>query len=165
MAQLAVGLFVAWVIVREIGNGDFDTGLQRVVIAILVALGVGLVFVLYRYRESFARWYYSLTPHPAQSMVEATMDRGIELDGKVFAEIMRPIPGGRIEKEVRAEQARALAERAHRYAERMRAEAERIKAKAQQDAEYIKAQDELVKAAIVHEQAKARLDALRKQRR
>ena len=109
------------------------------------------------------RWYYFLTPHPAQSMVEATMERGVELDGKAFADIMRPMPGGRIEKDVRAEQARKLAEKANHYAEAMRAEADRIKAKAQQDTEFIKAQDELTKAATVHEKAKARLDALRKQ--
>ncbi|MDO8575981.1 MAG: hypothetical protein Q7R90_01560 [bacterium] len=117
---------------------------------------------LFSMRETIMRWYYFLTPHPATGMVEATMHRGVELDGKAFAEIMRPIPGGRIEKEVRAEQARALAERAHRYAETMRAEADRIKAEAQRETEFIKAQDELAKAAIVHEKAKARLDALRK---
>ncbi len=117
---------------------------------------------LFSIRETIMRWYYFLTPHPATGMVETAMHSGVELDGKAFAEIMRPIPGGRIEKEVRAEQARALAGRAHRYAETIRAEAERIKAKAQQDTEFIKAQDELAKAAIVHEKAKARLDALRK---
>lgn len=117
---------------------------------------------LFSMRETFMRWYYFLTPHPAQSMVEATMERGVELDGKAFADIMRPMPGGRIEKEVRAEQARKLAEKANHYAEAMRAEADRIKAKAQQDTEFINAQDELTKAATVHEKAKARLDALRK---
>ncbi len=117
---------------------------------------------LFSMREIVMRWYYLLTPHPAQSMVEATMHRGVELDGKAFADIMRPMPGGRIEKEVRAEQARQLAEKAHRYAETMRAEADRIKAEAQQDAEFIRAQDDLAKAAIVHEKAKARLAALRK---
>lgn len=117
---------------------------------------------LFSMRETFMRWYYLFTPHPATSMVETAMHTGAELDGKAFAEIMRPMPGGRIEKEVRADQARKLAERAHRYAESMRAEADRIKAKAHEDAEFIKAQDELLKAATVHEQAKARLDALRK---
>jgi hypothetical protein len=117
---------------------------------------------LFSMRETIMRWYYFLTPHPATGMVEATMHRGVELDGKAFADIMRPMPGGRIEKEVRAQQAHALAAKAHQYAEKMRAEADRIKAKAQQDTEFIKAQDELTKAATVHEQAKARLDALRK---
>ena len=117
---------------------------------------------LFSMRETFARWYYSLTPHPAQSMVEASMHRGVEIDGQAFAEIMRPMPGGRIEKEVRAQQARNLAEKAHRYATEMRAEADRIKAEAERDIEFIKAQDELTKAATVHEKAKARLDALRK---
>ncbi len=117
---------------------------------------------LFSIRETLARWYYSLTPHPAESMVEATMHRGAQLDGKAFAEIMRPMPGGRIEKEVRAQQARKLAEKAHRYAEAMRVEADRIKAEAQRDAEFIRAQKELTRAAEVHEQAKARLDALRK---
>ena len=47
----------------------------------------------------------------------------------------------------------------------MRAEAVRIKAAAQQEADFIKAQDDLVKAATAHEKAKARLDALRKRTR
>jgi hypothetical protein len=101
---------------------------------------------LFSKREIVMRWYYFLTPHPAQAMVEASMHNGVELDGRVFADIMRPIPGGRIEKEVRGQQARKLAERAHRYAEAMRAEADRIKAQAQQDTEFIKVQDDLAKA-------------------
>jgi hypothetical protein len=129
---------------------------------IKILFWIAIAAWLFSMRETFARWYYSLTPHPAQSMVEATMHRGVELDGKAFAEIMRPMPGGRIEKEVRAQQARNLAEKAHRYAETMRVEADRIKAEAQRDTEFIKAQDELTKAATVHEKAKARLDALRK---
>ena len=120
---------------------------------------------LFSMRETFMRWYYLLTPHPATAMVEAAIHRGVELDGKAFADIMRPMPGGRIEKEVRAQQAHALAAKAHQYAEKMRAEADRIKAKAQQDAEFIRAQDELAKAAIVHEKAKARLEALRNRTR
>lgn len=133
-----------------------------------VWFGIKLVFWgavaawLFWKREMFMRWYYYLTPHPAEDMVDAAMNRGAGLDGKVFAEIMRPIPSGRIEKEVRAEQARKLAERAHRYAEDIRAEAERIKAETQRDTEFINAQDELAKAATAHEKAKARLNALRK---
>lgn len=133
-----------------------------------VWLGIKLLFWgaiaawLFSMREIIMRWYYFLTPHPAESMVEAAIHSGVELDGKAFADIMRPMPGGRIEKEVRAEQARKLTEKAHRYAETMRVEAERIKAEAQRDTEYIKAHDELAQAAIVHEKAKARLDALRK---
>lgn len=117
---------------------------------------------LFSMRETIMRWYYFLTPHPAEAMVEAAMHRSVELDGKAFADIMRPVPGGRIEKEVRSKQALILAEKAHRYAESMRAEADRIKAEAERETEFIKAQDELTKAAIVHEKAKARLDALRK---
>jgi len=133
-----------------------------------VWLGIKLLFWgaiaawLFSMREIIMRWYYFLTPHPAQTMVDAAIHSGVELDGKAFADIMRPIPGGRIEKEVRAEQASKLTEKAHRYAEEMRVEAERIKAEAQRDTEYIKAHDELAQAAIVHEKAKARLDALRK---
>ncbi|MGO8754651.1 MAG: hypothetical protein ACLQHK_05415 [Gallionellaceae bacterium] len=133
----------------------------------------GLATWIFSKREIIMRWYYLLTPHPAESMVEAAMHSGVNLDGKAFADIMRPMPGGRIEKEVRAQQARKLAEKAHRYAETMRAEAERImaeaqrdteliKAEAQQDTEFIKAQDELIKAAMAHKKAKASLDILRK---
>lgn len=134
-----------------------------------VWLGIKLLFWgaiaawLFSMRETIMRWYYFLTPHPAEAMVEAAMHRGVELDGKAFADIMRPVPGGRIEKEVRSKQALTLAEKAHRYAETMRAEADRIKAEAERETEFIKAQDELIKAALVHEKAKARLDALRKQ--
>jgi hypothetical protein len=121
-----------------------------------------IAFWLFSIRETIMRWYYMLTPHPATGMVESAMHTGAELDGKAFAEIMRPIPGGRIEKEVRADQARKLAERAHRYAESMRVEADRLAAEARRESEFIKAQDELVQAATAHEKAKARLDALRK---
>lgn len=129
---------------------------------IKVAFWCAVAAWLFSKREIIMRWYYFLTPHPAKAMVEASMHRGVELDGKAFADIMRPVPGGRIEQKVREEQARKLAEKAHRYTEAMRAEADRIKAKAQRETEFIKAQDELTEAAIAHEQAKARLDAFRK---
>ncbi len=171
--QVLFVLFLGFVIVNIIGSGDFATGLHRIWVVIGIALAVGLaIFLLLNGRkiavlfativERIARLYYSLTPHPAKSMVETAMHTGAELDGKTFAEIMRPMPGGKIEKEVREEQARKLTEKAYRYAESMRAEADRIKAKAEQDAQFIKAQDDLLEAATVHEKAKARLKALRK---
>jgi len=124
----------------------------------LLALGIWL----FMKREQIARWYYFLTPHPAEGMVVRAIRAGAEVDGKAFAEIMRPMPGGRIEKEVRAEQARNLAERAERHASVIRAEAERIMAAARRDAEFLGAQDELARATMAHERAKARLDALRR---
>ena len=135
----------------------------------LTVFGFIAVWILSK-GDVILRWYYYLTPHPAEGMVNAAIESGHELDGKAFANIMRPVPGGRIEKQVRAEQARNLAQRAQHHAAASRveadrikaAEADRIKARAQRDTDFINAQEALAKAANVHEQAKARLEALRK---
>src|SRR5438045_3415681 len=89
----------------------------------ITAFAVGVIVALVLLRERIVRWYYLLTPHPAQQMVDAAIYNGREFDGKAFADIMRPMPGGRIEKEVRAEQARALVAKANAHADRMRREA------------------------------------------
>jgi hypothetical protein len=130
-------------------------------IAVLGSIAIWLI----RRWETFARWYYMLTPHPAAGMVNHAMSTGAPIDGEAFASIMWPVPGGRVEKKVRAAQAQDLAARAARHTERMTAEAERIKAKAVQEAEFIRAQDELATAAIAHEAAKARLTALQTRRK
>jgi hypothetical protein len=149
----------------------FWTTVKTLVIDVPLAIMAFLVLRwFYRRRESILRWYYLLTPHPARQMVEDAITRGVALDGAAFAELMRPIPGGRVEKQVRAEQGRALAERARQFEERLRAEANhltaaearRVAAQAHADAEFTTAQNELAQAAVAHEKAKARLDALRK---
>jgi len=123
----------------------------------------GVLIWLFTKREVIARWYYFLTPHPATGVVNAAIESGVDIDGKTFAAIMRPLPGGKIEKDVRAQQARVLSAKAQRHMEALRAEAERVMAEAVRDKDFINAQDELVKAATAHERAKARLNALRKQ--
>jgi len=153
---IIAGIFLNW-----LGGGDIGQGL--VVLWHLFEIGflIWVAYFLFSKRETIARWYYFLAPHPATAMVEASIERGVELDGQAFADLMRPVPGGRIEKEVRAEQARRLCERAQQHAERLRAEADRVQEEARRDREFITAQDDLVKATVAHERAKARLDALR----
>jgi hypothetical protein len=141
---------------------DVGSFFSTIWLLIKLAFWGGIAAWLFSKREIIARWYYSLTPHPATAMVEAAIERGVELDGQAFADLMRPMPGGAIEKQVRAEQARKLTGRAQAHADRLRTEADQIRDEARREKEFITAQDDLAKAAVAHERAKARLDALRK---
>lgn len=125
-------------------------------------IGIGLfLFWLWTKREIILGWYYALKPHPADDMVHQRVSGGGELDGQLFAEIMRPVPGGRIEQRVRAEQARRLAAMARAAAESRLAELERMKAKVVQEAAFLRAQEDLRSAVETHEMTMARLDAVK----
>jgi hypothetical protein len=127
---------------------------------ILAAIGLWL----WSKREMFLSWYYGLKPHPASAMVRTRIKGGGALDGALFAEIMRPVPGSPIEQRVRADQARQLAAMARAAAETRLRELERLKAKAIEEAAFIRAQEDLRSAVEAHEMAMARLDALREWR-
>jgi hypothetical protein len=130
----------------------------------LILLGLVLLWIVEN-REMLLRWYYGLKPHPATDIVESRIHGGGPIDGALFAEIMRPVPGGRIEKRIRAEQASKLAAMAREAAEARLRELERLKAKALQEAEFIRAQSELHEAVEGHEMVMARLDAVREWRK
>jgi hypothetical protein len=112
-------------------------------------------------REGILAWYYALKPHPAQAMVESRIYGGGEIDGALFAALVRPVPGHPAEQRVRAEQARRLAKMARDAAQARVQELEHLKAKALKEAEFINAQAELQRAVEGHEMAMARLDAVR----
>jgi hypothetical protein len=142
--------FVVWVAVTlyRWRRGILNAGLSIVSGCTAVVVGV-------------MRAYYYLTPHPAKEIVSEAI-AGEKLDGKVFAEIMRPVPGGEIEKAVRTEQALRLAEKARRYSASVRAEADRVLAKAALDKEIARAENELKRTESVRAAAQARLAGLRK---
>jgi len=124
-----------------------------------------VAWFLFTTRETWIGWYYALKPHPARDMVESRIHGGGAIDGALFATIMKPVPGSRIEQRVRAEQAHRLATMAREAAEARLRELERMKAKALQEAEFIRAQAELHDAVEGHEMAMARLDAVRQWRK
>ena len=142
---------------RKLGKAAYAT----LFFSILAVIGICIWFN----REALLGWCYSLTPHPATDMVEERISGGGELDGKLFAEIMRAVPGNRIEQRVRAEQAQRLAQAARAVAETRLEELQRLKTKAVQEVAYIRAQEDLRSAVETHELAMARLDALREWRR
>jgi hypothetical protein len=95
---------------------------------LLGELGAALcaVFLLFGYRHTLARWYYSLTPHPAARVVNEIIRSNAPLDANEFAHLLREIPGNPVEQEVRAEQARALAVRAQQYQVKVKQDLRRI---------------------------------------
>ncbi len=131
----------------------------------LIVFGA-LALWLWLKRETLLYWYYSLTPHPAGAMVDHAITTGQELDGKAFAQAVRSISGANeIEKTVRADQAYALAARWREREAALDAEEARLvddaRRQAAQDNALLQAQKDLLDAAIAHEQALARVDALR----
>jgi hypothetical protein len=129
------------------------------------SLLVAFLVWLFTKRETLLYWYYSLRPHPARNMVEARVHGSGPIDGAVFAAIMRPVRGNRIEQRVRADQAHKLALMARRAADAQLADLERLKAEAVKEAAYLRSQEDLRSAVEAHELAMARLDALRAWRR
>jgi hypothetical protein len=130
----------------------------------LLIAGAVAVWALVNH-EMLLGWYYGLKPHPARDLVERRINGGGAIDGPLFAEILRQIPGSRIEQRVRAEQARQLTAMARVAAETRLRELEKMKAKAVQEAAFIRAQAELGDAVAAHELAVAQLDGVREWRK
>ena len=134
--------------------------------AIEFVIGLTLAIWIFAKREAILRWFYGLQPHPATTMVDRAVYAGAEIDGDLYERVLHPVPGGRIEKEVRSRQARDLTARlreheaALRSDERQRVEAERKRV--EQENAVARAHAELLKAGVDHEIAAARLDELKK---
>jgi len=126
----------------------------------LIAVAALLVWLLTKW-QTFVRWYYLLTPHPARSLVYTAVSGG-EIDGKLFAQILRPVPGNRIEREVRARQAQELERLARQTESMLRRRAEEAKQKLREEAAYRSAQREMHDATVDAQLAKARADMLDK---
>jgi hypothetical protein len=149
-------------------NGLFELigrlfGLAFSIILIILSISA-LIWLIFNW-EDILEWFYGLTPHPATDIVTQRIHGGDPLDGPLFAEIMRSVPGDPIEQRVRADQARRLAEMAREAAQARVEQLQRLKAKAVEEVAFIRAQEELRKAVEEHELALARLEALEKWRR
>lgn len=128
--------------------------------------GVMLFLVwLWFKRETIARWYYGLQPHPAADIVERALYTGGDIDGDLYERILRPVPGDPIERGVRARQADELAERLRRHEAALRAEeASRVEAarrEVERENAFTRAHAELLKAGVDHELAAARVKEMR----
>lgn len=129
----------------------------------------GVALLVWVNREKLLYWFYSLMPHPAAAMVDRAVLTGEELDGEAFAASVRAAEGENdVEKTVRADQARALAERWRKSEAAHKAEESRVLDEVRRETEknnaLFKAQKELLDAAIAHEKAAARVDALHKKK-
>jgi hypothetical protein len=119
-----------------------------------------IAFCALRYREKLAEFYYGLTPHPAEAILNQRLDNGAPIDGETFAEIMATMPGSRIEQKVRAAQAQKLAATARAALEANIKTLERMKAEAIKDAEFAATQGHLLHAVEMHERVSAQMDAV-----
>jgi hypothetical protein len=125
---------------------------------ILLLLAAGLLFWM---REPIARWYYFMFhPHPAAPAIRSALASGTVMDGKRLATILGEAPAdGRILRAVRAEQAQALIVEMQSMTQ---ARIRELEARAKEQYEHAAAQQlqaALAQAAVVHEQAKAMLNA------
>lgn len=127
----------------------------------LAILG-GIFYWLYSLRETFARWYYSLTPHPAKAIIDHAVGSNAPLNEHDLADAMRETPSNPVEQDVRRRQADELMQRARQHADKLRAEAERLRKKASEEGAFIRSQTDLADAAVSAELEKARVNALRK---
>jgi hypothetical protein len=131
-------------------------------------LALSLVgFFIYRYREAILTRYYTLTPHPARRVVNDAIQSGAPIDGALYAEVTEPVFGGRIESQVRTQQALVLTSRLRAHDALLRAaearEMERLQRKIDQEVASRKAHLDLLGAGIDHEISAARLDELRRE--
>lgn len=144
---------------------------------ILVSGNAGWFFVFlffgwaaYLQREWILSWYYSLTPHPAEQVVDQALKRTGSLDVDAFAEAIRETNGeNEYERAARAKQLGKITEqwrareRALRQSEALMVESElRETAK---ESELLHAQTDALEAAIAHEKAAARFEELQRARR
>jgi hypothetical protein len=126
-------------------------------------IGIPLIAIVAAYNwETFAYWYFSLTPHPAASMVRDAIRSGVEIDERAFTDILRDPPLSKVGRDVRNEQAAKLAEMARMSnAELLRKEAQ-LRRRMEEEAKYQAAQSDLMDAVIEQQLAKARADAYAK---
>lgn len=114
------------------------------------------------------RWWYHLTPHPAErAVVEATVN-GAELDAATIASLDLPVStGDPFRDEVLADQARELTRRWRASEARLAEEEARIlateAARLEKQNELLEAQHALAEAALAHERRAARVAELQRQ--
>lgn len=128
--------------------------------------GGWLAIWLFNRRDKIAEWYFSLSPHPATSQVNDAINRGLPIDGNMFAVVNQPFDGNRYETNVRSRQADALTQRLRRHEAALRTQSESILRKKREELlreqEFMRAHEALINAGVDHEVAAAHLEALRK---
>lgn len=130
----------------------------KIKLAFLLAAGLWLATKW----ETFVRWYYELTPHPAADMIHAAINGGVELDGEVFGEVLKAVPGGSIEQQVRRKQAERLTALMRESNDSLRRKAEELNRKLREEAKYQAAHADLHQAALDQQLAAKRAEAFAK---
>jgi hypothetical protein len=133
----------------------------------LIAIVLGAATVVALKWRAILYFIYSLTPHPAASVVKRVIATGEELDGPEFARLTRIEGHNDIERAVRSDQVRALiwswrANEAALKKEDARLLEARARRLARENARTA-TETALLEAAIAHERAAARVAERRKQ--
>lgn len=117
-------------------------------------------------REALLYWYYSLTPHPASDLVHQAIAAKGGLDGDAFGRAAIVSTDNRVERRVREDQGRRLTELWRDHERALHAEeaelVRREERRAKEENARLEAERSLLRAAIAHEEAAARVEALRK---
>jgi hypothetical protein len=142
-------------------------------LAVVGCIGWGALKILSSW-ESILRWWYELTPHPAREIVDDAILHGKRIDIDAWSRTFTVAAANDIEREVRASQLRAEAERLRQHQRALEAEAARRqeharklaeqRAQAEREVNVGAAAEEALKAAIEHEVAAARAEALRRRK-
>ena len=144
-----------WASFDDYTEHNLFRGIVSFIISCLIIFGILYVFVwVIRRWKMFVRWYFLLTPHPATKMVHSAVNSGAELDSEAFKQALQSVPGGRIKKEVREEQAAELAALARQNTAELRRKADELKQRLQEEAAFRAANRDLQDAAIEQQLAK-----------
>jgi hypothetical protein len=114
---------------------------------------ITLALVIFFNRNRILRWYYSLTPHPAASVVYDAMNSGSAYNSARLADALNIRPANPIEREVRLDQAADILRTM-----RDRAESDRVRL--QEETDWLKRHADVADMAEVHERIKRRLEAI-----
>jgi hypothetical protein len=128
-----------------------------------------------RFIYAALRFWYALTPHPARAAVDRAIRSGETIDVDELKQSLSTHAANRIEREVRDQQLREATQRLREHEAMLRREAEaraereRRRAAARAAAERLnqfgQSEEELLKAALEHQIAAARAEAMRKKDR
>lgn len=180
MAGMGIALMLVVVTVvfwdhlfENAATGSVTAGLW---VMLLISGPLGIIFalaifgwVIYLRREVFMRWYYLLTPHPVEKLVDRVLQDGEPLDADAFAEAIRTSGENPVELAVRAEQVAAVTKRWREHEQALRANEANIidseRERAASESALLQAQTEALEAAIAHQLAAARLEELQRNQR
>lgn len=166
--RFVTGVFFGGFLVMIVGNG-MTSGAREAGPALFFGTLMVAAWLAGWVHLPVRRWWYHLTPHPAERAVVQATFNGAELDAETVASLGRPVSSGDpFRDEVLTEQARELTRRwranearlAEEEARILKAEADRL---AKQN-ELVEAQLALAEAALAHEKRAARVAELQRQK-